>query len=505
MAYVSNDIIEFGRNIPVPCNVTLLTDGVESKLEILKILRILPGKRLTAVARWNGKKTVAKLFFHPTAWKRKLNRELSGMEEFEKHKLATPKILSQHNIKGAGGVILIEYLETGISLAEYFADEKSVSSPDGERIWSLIFSVVCSCHNTGLWQGDMHLGNYMLFKDQLYLIDGGDVKRLVKPLGKFQRLENIADFISQFPVSFDVQIDLMLESYQVNYRKFSSTDLAKVQPMVQNLRMQRLSHFEKKVFRSTSTTEKVKTTKYLLVHDRMLDENELAQLLQNPDSYIKQEAMLKDGDTTTVAVVNIGGIPMILKRYNIISPGQALRRLLDESRAHRCWRNSSMLDLLGIYTPHAHLFLEERVYRFFRRRSYLLTERIAANNLILQLEGADEAINDGSVNSSPNSTANEAINETKLVAAFADLFEIMHRYKISHGDMKATNFIFLNDRLYVLDLDSMRRHRFKWWSHRKSLQDMKRFEKNWRGSRYEQLFAPMINQYYENRRASNRG
>ena len=504
MDYVSNDIVEFGRNIPIPCNVTLLTDGAESTLEILEILRILPGKRLTAVARLNGKKTVAKLFFHPTAWKRKLNRELSGIKEFEKHKLATPKILSQHSIKGAGGVILIEYLETGISLAEYFADEKSVSSPDGERIWSLIFGMVCSCHNTGLWQGDMHLGNYMLFKEKLYLIDGGDVKRLAKPLGKSQRLKNIADFISQFPVSFDVQIELMLESYQVSYGEFSSADLAKVQPMVQNLRMQRLSHFEKKVFRSSSATSKVKTAKSHLVHDRLLDKNDLAQFLKNPDSYIKQECMLKDGDTTTVAVVNISGIPMILKRYNIVSPEQALRRLLDESRAHRCWRNSSMLNLLGIYTPPAHLFLEERLYWFFRRRSYLLTEKIPANNLNLQLKGADEAENDGPVNSSPHSTANGAINETKLVAAFADLFEIMHRYKISHGDMKATNFIFRNDRLYVLDLDGMRRHRFKWWSHRKSLQDMKRFEKNWTGSRYEQLFAPMINQYYENRRASNR-
>jgi tRNA A-37 threonylcarbamoyl transferase component Bud32 len=505
MDYVSTDLVEFGRNIPIPCNVTLLTDGVENRLEILEILRILPGKRLTAVARLNGNKTVAKLFFHPTAWKRKLNKELSGMEEFEKNKLPTPKILSQHSIKGAGGVIIIEYLETGISLAEYFADEEAVSSPDGERIWSLIFSAVCSCHNTGLWQGDMHLGNYMLFKDQLYLIDGGDVKRLVKPLGKSQRLENIADFISQFPVSFDAQIDLMLESYQVDYGEFCSADLAKVQPMVQSLRMQRLSHFEKKVFRSTSANVKVRTAKSLLVHDRLLDENDLLQFLKNPDSYITQEGMLKDGDTTTVAVANIGGIPMVLKRYNIVSPGQALRRLLDESRAHRCWRNSSMLDLLGICTPHAYLFLEERLSWFFGRRSYLLTEKIAANNLILQLEGADGVINDVAVSSSSNSTANEAINKTKLVAAFANLFEIMHRYQISHGDMKATNFIFLNDRLYVLDLDGMRRHPFKWWSHRKSLQDMKRFERNWTGSRYEQLFAPMINQYYENRRASNRG
>lgn len=488
MDYGSNDLVEFGRNVPTPCIVSLIDDGVEAKLEILDILRILPGKRLTAVARLDGKKIVAKLFFHPQAWKRKLDKELSGMQEFEQHELATPKILSQHSIKGSGAAILIEYLETGLNLAEYFADEKAVTSSDGEKVWALLFSALCSCHNTGLWQGDMHLGNYMLFQEQLYLVDGGDVQRLKRPLTKVKRLENIADFISQFPVSFDDQIELMLESYVVEYKEFSQADLAKIRPRIQSLRMQRLSNFEKKVFRSTSANRKVKTAKSHMVHDRTLQEHDLSQLVENPDSYIRHDHLLKDGNTTTVAEASIDGVAMVLKRYNIVGLLPGLKHFFDESRAHRCWRNASMLGLLGIHTPHAYLFLEERLYWVFQRRAYFLTEKIQANNLLLQLEDP-----------------NEKIDETKLVAAFAGFFETMYSYQISHGDMKATNFIFHQDKLYVLDLDGMQRHRFKWWSQRRSLSDIKRFEKNWIGSRYEQVFAPMIKQYYENRRVSNRG
>jgi len=65
MGYASKDLVKLGRNVPTPCAVSLLDNGVEVDLEILDILRILPGKRLTAVASMNGEKVVAKLFFHP--------------------------------------------------------------------------------------------------------------------------------------------------------------------------------------------------------------------------------------------------------------------------------------------------------------------------------------------------------------------------------------------------------------------------------------------------------
>ncbi|MFT6092613.1 MAG: tRNA A-37 threonylcarbamoyl transferase component Bud32 [Pseudohongiellaceae bacterium] len=484
MGYASKDLVELGRNISTPFTVSLLDEGIEADLEILDILRFLPGKRLTAVASMKGEKVVAKLFFHPQAWKRKLKKELSGMQEFAQHQLATPKVLSQHSIKGSGAVILIEYLETGISLADYFSNEKAVTALESQKVWSLLFNALCSCHNTGLWQGDMHLGNYMLFQDQLYLVDGGDVQQLRKPLQKARRLENIADFISQFPVSFDDQAQWMLESYQAGYMEFSPADLGKVRPRVQSLRIQRLGGFEKKMFRSTSANRKAKTSTYHLVHSRTLQEHDLATFIKNPDSYVKQDQMLKDGHTTTVVQASIGGIAMVLKRYNIVGVLQSIKHLFVESRAHRCWRNASMLGLLGIHTPRAYLFLEERFYWAFQRRSYFLTEKIQANNVLLQLEDA-----------------NEKVDEAKLIAAFANLFEIMYSYQISHGDMKATNFIFQEDKLYVLDLDAMQRHRFKWWSRKRSMSDIKRFEKNWVGSRYEQVFAPMIKKYHENRRA----
>ena len=67
-------------------------------------------------------------------------------------------------------------------------------------------------------------------------------------------------------------------------------------------------------------------------------------------------------------------------------------------------------------------------------------------------------------------------------------------YKISHGDMKASNFIFHNEQLIVLDLDGMKRHGSNRSFKRAIMKDFNRFMKNWRNNEYEEEFKSMINE-----------
>lgn len=487
MQYSGSELANLGRNVATPCYISLLGENAEEQLELLEILRILPGKRITAVARYRNQKVVAKLFFHPQHWQRNLKRDLTGMRQFEAHELATPSILRQGRIQG-GGIILIRYLENGTSLADCFSQENSLCEKTADRALEKVFQTLARCHNVGLWQGDMHLGNYMFYQDEIYLLDGGDVKQLATPISNLKRIHNIADFISLFSVAFDSKIDFLLECYQEKFTDFSSGELNQVRALVKKIRNSRLSHYEQKVFRSTTANRKVKTTRKRYVYDRSLQSDDLERFIEAPDSFIETGQLLKDGDSTTVAEVKINGVGLVLKRYNITSFWHGFKRLFQHSRAHKCWRNASVLQILGIKTPKPCLFMEERMFWVFRRRAYFLTEQIESNNLLLQLD------DDG-----------EQIDDNDLVAAFTHFFEVMHDYQISHGDMKATNFIFRDGELYVLDLDGMRRHRFKWRFARKSLKDIKRFERNWTGSRFESVFAPMIKQFYDNRRESQHG
>jgi len=61
----------------------------------------------------------------------------------------------------------------------------------------------------------------------------------------------------------------------------------------------------------------------------------------------------------------------------------------------------------------------------------------------------------------------------------------MGDYRISHGDMKAANFLLQDKELYVLDLDSMVRNRSREGFTAKFSKDLKRFRENWVGTSME--------------------
>ena len=152
--------------------------------------------------------------------------------------------------------------------------------------------------------------------------------------------------------------------------------------------------------------------------------------------------MLKDGNSSTVAMIKINERNYVLKRYNIKSFWHGISRAFRPSRAHHSWRNASVLEMLGVATAHPFLYLEERVFWLFRKRAYFLCEYIEGRDLGTAWEKQEVAI-----------------SENEMVVLFRGLFKIMADYRISHGDMKATNFLLQDKELYVLDLDAMERNR----------------------------------------------
>ena len=67
---------------------------------------------------------------------------------------------------------------------------------------------------------------------------------------------------------------------------------------------------------------------------------------------------------------------------------------------------------------------------------------------------------------------------------------IMQEHKISHGDLKATNLLWVDNQLYFIDLDAARQHKTIASWQRANKRDKKRFLKNWRDTpELEALFA----------------
>jgi len=188
----------------------------------------------------------------------------------------------------------------------------------------------------------------------------------------------------------------------------------------------------------------------------------MVRFLTDPDALIDTNRLLKDGNTATVALVEVDCQRLVVKRYNIKNTWHAFRRCPRPSRAWNSWRNAHRLALLGIPTPKPIALLEKR-WGPFRFKAYFITEYVDGINVYHLL----------------HSESKKEIKHEDLVEQFGNLLQKLANALISHGDFKATNFIFSGGELIVTDLDAMYEHRFATQFHRKFKKDCQRLMKNW--------------------------
>lgn len=203
----------------------------------------------------------------------------------------------------------------------------------------------------------------------------------------------------------------------------------------------------------------------VLVADPSLDAALVDALWDDPDAAVAGGAMIKDGDRCTLADVrSSGGGRYVLKRFNRHGLVHGLLHVLLRSRARWCWTNAGRVLALGLRTPKPMAMLETRIGPL-RDRSLYVCEFIPGQLLLDVVR--DEA------------TPPDRIE--RLADEFAPLWHALGRARIGHRDMKATNFIVdANDRLWMIDLDAMRRYPPGPLLARRRRKDLARFMKNWR-------------------------
>ena len=161
----------------------------------------------------------------------------------------------------------------------------------------------------------------------------------------------------------------------------------------------------------------------------------------------------------TRATVN--GRELVIKRYNIKGLGHWLKRFWRPSRAWHSWLAGWRLDFLGIATPQPLAMIERRIGPL-RRQAWLVTEYCPGQNLLEHLGEAGDRIPD-----------------EQTASAMLYTFSQLADARISHGDFKATNQLWHDDQVWLIDLDAMQVHgdRASW--HKGWLKDRTRFVRNW--------------------------
>ena len=458
-----SELQKSGRAPGLPLSIELADAAGPAQLQLLSLLRVLPGQRYVGAGVWRGRTVLAKLIVGAKA-ARNFQRELTGVRLLAEQGLTTPQLLADGLQEGEGGWLLFEFLEGAHSLGDAWDAVASLPVLADEQVAVLAeaLAAIGQMHLKGLWQEDLHLDNLLRQGGKLYLIDGAGicVEEAGKPLSRQKVLENLGVFFAQLPISLEPFIEELLVHYLLSNGEHA-LPLEALLKQVEKVRAWRLHDFLNKTGRDCSLFS-VQQGAFALRAIRREEEPAMLPVLARADALLDQGHLYKTGGAASVGKVEVDGRTLVIKRYNIKGFAHWLKRFWRPSRAWHSWREGNRLAFLGIATPKPLALLETR-FLWLRGKAYLVTEHLPGPDIIERFAPYVEQGN---------------APEAELVALdrlFADLL----RERISHGDLKGHNVFWADGRWALIDLDSMCQHRSASSFAAAYARDRARFMRNW--------------------------
>lgn len=446
-----------GRTPPVPFCIRLAGGG---ELRIVRLLRVLPEKRIVGEADLDGARVLAKLFIDKAS-ERHWRREHDGIAALAHAGIPTPGIVLAQALEGGGHALLTRFLDGADTVLEAWRGLAGCPPGDGAALDLLApaFALLGRSHAAGIAHEDLHLGNFMRHERQLLLIDGDAVRTgSGVPVSESAAARDLAQLVAQLPYAWDARLAPLLAAYaSANPALPSQTALAGA---LREQRAWRLRDYLGKTVRDC-TLFRVTRRFDRFVSVLRSEAAALAPLIDNPDASMARGIALKCGNTSTVARVDVDRRALVVKRYNIKSLLHALSRCWRPSRAWHSWREGHRLRMMGISTPAPLALIEDRLGPL-RRRAWLVTAHCPGPDLLTHLAQHVSA-------PPPQAEA----------AALLRLFGTLHRERISHGDLKATNLLWHDEDVVLIDLDAMVRHRSAAAHARAWQRDRARLLRNW--------------------------
>ena len=452
-----------GRAPSLPLTISLADAAGPADLQLLSLLRVLPGQRYVGAGVWRGRPVLAKLLVGSKA-ARHFQRELAGVKLLAEQGLTTPLLLADGLTDGEGGWLLFEFLEGAESLGEAWQKVESlpVLADEQSAVLAEALGAIGQLHGKGLWQEDLHLDNLLRQGGQLYLIDGAGIcaETAGQPLSRQKVLENLGVFFAQLPKSLEPFTEELLVYYLLSNSEHA-LPLEALQKQIAKVRAWRLKDYLIKVGREC-TLFSVQRGAFGLRAIRREEEAAMLPVLDQADALLDQGHLYKTGGAASVGKVEVAGRTLVIKRYNIKGFAHWLKRFWRPSRAWHSWREGNRLAFLGIATPKPLAVLEKR-FLWLRSRAYLVTEFLSGADIIERFAPYVES---------------GAAPESEL-QALDQLFARLIAERISHGDFKGHNLFWQEDRWALIDLDSMCQHSSVGSFAAAYARDRARFMRNW--------------------------
>lgn len=458
-----------------PCEIRLpVVGGGEKVYQAEKNLRLLPGRRMTVLARGDDKRYVIKIFPHRSHAQREYADEVAGYDLLHNASIDVPARIYQGEAEDEISIIVYQYLERARTLQEVFAQKPK--SRAGEKMLARFMQQIARLHKNGFIHKDPHLGNFMVKGDVISVLDLAAIREYRNP---HRADENLALFIAQFPMSWQIE-DSCIDSYlEALLGGPDRVRRGEIRTLVKQKQAWRERHVLKKVFRECTQFHVRSMFMGRLIVDRDYINSGLIERITEPASVFEGDdvELLKDGNSSTVARIRCQQRDYVVKRYNVKNPLHRIKLLLRESRASRSWRNAHLLQLRGFRTPRPVAMLE-------------------------CMKGCHRGVSMFVMEYMPGTPSDVFFRQTELLPevkrdvaiAMLDLLAELHRESIIHGDVKSTNFLINEGQPVLLDLDAMQVCRTKSGMDRKMPGEIERFRQNWeQDAEAKQLFETLMN------------
>ncbi len=430
-----------------------------STLSFVSVLRHLAGKRVVGEAHGAGVRALAKLYVGDAA-KRHWERESSGIQALARAGVATPGILTAEALPDGGYLILTRFIDGATTLAEEANKLAGVSSQD-DGVPTLLgpcFGLVGQLHASGLVHQDLHPGNFLIADGRVMLVDGDAVSGEPHThLADSEARANLALLIVQFPLAWTLEPARLLEAYSETNPALTC-DPGALRTAIERAREKRTADYLDKAARNCSRYIARRRFSSLRIVARD-QEAALLPLIDDPDRWMTEGETLKQGNTATVSRIRLGDALWVVKRHNIKGVAHAISRAWRPTRGWHSWLAAHRLQALGIATPRP-LAIVERRFGPLRGRAWLVTESCPGYDLRKLLDPSN-------------------LPDPALANALIDLFKALAAARITHGDLKATNLLWHDGRIHLIDLDSLTQHRRETSFLKAWVKDRSRLLANW--------------------------
>jgi tRNA A-37 threonylcarbamoyl transferase component Bud32 len=436
----------------------------EPEIHCLELLRDLPGKRQVYLGQWGDRQIVAKVFAPHKRVVRHWQREERGIKIMGQRGILTPEILYSGPLdRGAGLVIVLPFITHAVTVLEKWM--AAGNNQERIKLLFLLMRILAEHHQAGLIQRDLHLGNFLVKKEEIYTLDGSDITVYRKSVGCQKSLNNLGLLFAQFFPEYDELAEDCLSLYcQLRNFAYNKNLLQKLRTRIAVQRRKRKRKILRKIFRECSAIVARQVDKRRILCGRNYFAESMADFLADPDCYLNGEnvELLKDGNSSTVVRLKIENADLVVKRYNIKDFRHGMKRSVARTRASRSWENAHLLGFYGIRTAQP-VAMVECGWGSIPRKSYFISEYVEGISCSVFFKDYHYP------------EAEKEIAAEQVV----DLLVQLQDLHISHGDLKASNIVMTQDGPVLLDLDAMRQYRTSARFKKAGDRDLQRFLLNW--------------------------